>query len=126
MKLNVYKFENGKYVKEDGKKVIEKTVQADSYDLMFGTVDDILAMLDFDTIKEVSIESSDAKSDLAFVEAVSNMVTKSRDQINLLLLDVFEDLSLEDLRHTKVSEIVEVIIEIAKTTIKFLPKSKNV
>lgn len=126
MKLNIYKFENGRYVKENGKKVIEKTVTAESYDLMFGTVDDVMAMLDFENIKQVSVESGDAKSDMAFVTAIAEVVTKSRDQVNLILLDIFEDLTAEELRHTKVSEIVQVLIEAVKASIKLLPKSKNV
>lgn len=126
MKLNVYKFENGRYVKEGGKKVIAKTVTAETYDLMFGTVDDVLALLDFENIKNISIESGNAESDMAFVTAIAEVVTKSRDQINLLLLDIFEELTEEELRHTKVSEIVVVIVEAIKESIKILPKSKNV
>lgn len=126
MKLNVYKFENGRYVKENGKKVIAKTVTAETYDLMFGTVDDVLALLDFENIKNISIESGNAESDMAFVTAIAEVVTKSRDQINLLLLDIFEELTEEELRHTKVSEIVVVIVEAIKESIKILPKSKNV
>ena len=89
MKLNVYK----------NQKEIEKTLEVEAYDLMYGTVEDILDILD-----GVSENMSD--------DDLLKLVTANRGKINDLLLDVFPDATEEDLKRTKVKELIPIFLEI--------------
>ena len=93
MKLNIY----------DHKEVI-KTYEADEYELMFGTVEDMI-----DAAKLDKIESG---TDAEIVMAATNLVTTSMDTVKDLLKDVFDGLTDDEIRHTRVSEIVNVIVDV--------------
>ena len=89
MKLNIYKNQNE----------IEKTVSVDKYDLMYGTVEDILSVFD---------ELEDYKDNMQLF----NIVVRHRGKINALLMDVFPDLTEDDLKKIKVNELVPFFIEL--------------
>ena len=93
MKLNIY----------DHKEVI-KTYEANEYELMFGTVEDMI-----DAAKLDKIESG---TDAEIVMAATNLVTNSMDTVKDLLKDVFDGLTDDEIRHTRVSEIVNVIVDV--------------
>lgn len=93
MKLNIY----------DHKEVI-KTYEANEYELMFGTVEDMI-----DAAKLDKIESG---TDAEIVMAATNLVTTSMDTVKDLLKDVFDGLTDDEIRHTRVSEIVNVVVDI--------------
>ena len=99
LKLNVYKYdaETGRTSQTD----IEKTVTAETYDLMFGTVEDILGLLD-------------AVSDTSDTGAVINAVTGNWEKLCALLLDVFPQMTRDDLKRIKVREVVPVIVSLFK------------
>lgn len=102
------------------KKDIIKTYTADTYDVMFGTVEDLISLIDLDDIRTID--------DIALIRIIGNLVMKSFDIIKFLLKDVFDGLTDEELKNTKVSEIISVLIEIVKfTTIQALKgnNSKN-
>lgn len=98
MKLNIY----------DHKEVI-KTYEADEYELMFGTVEDMI-----DAAKLDKIESG---TDAEIVMAATNLVTTSMDTVKDLLKDVFDGLTDDEIRHTRVSEIVNVIVDVIRYAI---------
>ena len=98
MKLNIY----------DPKEVI-KTYEANEYELMFGTVEDMI-----DAAKLDKIESG---TDAEIVIAATNLVTTSMDTVKDLLKDVFDGLTDDEIRHTRVSEIVNVIVDVIKYAI---------
>ena len=98
MKLNIY----------DHKEVI-KTYEADEYELMFGTVEDMI-----DAAKLDKIESG---TDAEIVVAATNLVTTSMDTVKDLLKDVFDGLTDDEIRHTRVSEIVNVIVDVIRYAI---------
>lgn len=98
IKLNIYK--------EGNKKEIEKTYIAEGYDLMLGTIDDILSVIDVDKLNDQ--------------KAVAVMVLKSYGQIKPLLMDVFPGVTNEELNRTKISELVTVFIQIATATAELL------
>ena len=98
MKLNIY----------DHKEVI-KTYEANEYELMFGTVEDMI-----DAAKLDKIESG---TDAEIVIAATNLVTTSMDTVKDLLKDVFDGLTDDEIRHTRVSEIVNVIVDVIKYAI---------
>lgn len=103
MKLNIYK----------NQKEIEKTVEVDSYDIMYGTVEDVFEVLE-------GIE------DMNDTKSVLDMFTRNRAKLNDLLLDIFGEAGLtkEDLRKVKVKELVPLFIDLFKFVQQSF-KSKN-
>jgi hypothetical protein len=89
MKLNVYK----------NQKEIEKTYSIDTYDLMYGTVEDILAI--FDDVDDLSDNMK-----------LFSVIQKNRTKLNDLLLDIFPDMTEADLRKIKLKELVPLFIEL--------------
>ena len=93
MKLNIY-----------NRKKIVKTYEADAYEIMFGTVEDLI-----DSAKLDHIENG---TDAELVIAATNMVTNSMGTVKELLKDIFDGLTDDEIKHTRVSEIVNVIVEV--------------
>jgi DUF917 family protein len=87
LKLNIY---NGK--------VIEKTYITDTYDLMYGTIEDVLNVIDLDKIDK-SVE-------------LGKMIIRLLPLINPFLKDVFDGLTDEELRRTKVKEVKQIFEKI--------------
>ena len=109
MKLNIY---NGKQ--------IEKTYTAETYDLMFGPVEDVAEAVQLDKLK--------TGSDLEIIQLIGALVISSMSTVKDLLKDVFEGITDEELKHTKVKEISTVLLDIVKFTIQQLnlgAKGKN-
>lgn len=93
MKLNIYEH-----------KEIIKTYEANDYEIMFGTVEDLIDAANLD-----SIESG---SDAEIVLAATNLVTNSMTTVKDLLKDIFDGLTDDEIKHTRVSEIVNVVVEV--------------
>lgn len=91
MKLNVYK----------NQKEIKKTYVVDEYDIMYGTVEDILDVLD---------GMEDMKTD----GEILKLIQKHRKKLNKLLLDIFEaeGLTEEELRFIKLKELVPLFLDL--------------
>lgn len=89
MKLNVYKNQNE----------IEKTYEVKTYDLMYGTVEDALAI--FDEIEDLNDNMQ-----------VFGVIQKNRTKLNDLILDIFPEMTEEDLRKIKLKELVPLFIEL--------------
>lgn len=92
MKINVYK----------DQKTIEKTYSVDNYDIMYGTVQDILAVLD------------DGIPDLNDEEGLFKLIAQNRGKLEDLLLDIFspDGMTREDLRHIKLKELIPLFIDL--------------
>lgn len=116
MKLNIYG-------KVDGVKQIVKTYEASTYDLMYGTVEDFLNLIDVQDIKILKSETVEENQILGIAEIVRGCF----DQIAPLIMDVFEGLTVEELRNTKVSELITVLQECINYSVKtaFKGTSKN-
>lgn len=100
------------YSKTDKNK-IEKTYKAEGYDLMLGTIDDLVAIIDLDKMNDD--------------KAVAAMILKGYKQIKPLLHDVF-GATEEELNRTKVSELIPCIIDICRASVAsldILKKQKN-
>ena len=108
MKINIY----------DKKKVV-KTYEADTYDLMFGTVEDVAEAINLDTLK--------TGSDVEIIKMVGKLVMTSFDTVKDLLKDMFDGITDEELKKTKVSEIATALVEVVQFTLRQLNlnKSKN-
>ena len=87
LKLNIY---NGK--------VIEKTYITDTYDLMYGTIEDVLNVIDLDKIDK-SVE-------------LGKMIIRLLPLIKPFLKDVLDGLTDEELRRTKVKEVKQIFEKI--------------
>lgn len=89
LRLNIYKNQNE----------IEKTFEVDGYDIMYGTVEDILQVLD---------DVGDLKDEVRVLQAVN----KHRSKLNDLIFDIFPDMTQEDIRKVKVRELVPFFIDL--------------
>ena len=96
------------------KKKIIKTYTAETYDLMFGTVEDFINVID---INNIDLENKES-----LIKMGSKVVVSALDIIKPLLKDVFDGLTDAELRNTKTSEIVEIIVQIIKFAIKEMGK----
>jgi hypothetical protein len=89
MKLNIYK----------DQKNIEKTYEVDEYDIMYGTVEDIFDVLD---------GMEDMKTD----GEILKLIQANRKKLNGLLLDIFDGLTEDELRHIKIKELVPLFLDL--------------
>lgn len=87
--LNIYAKNN--------KKIVEKTYTVDGYDLMLGTVEEFVQIIDVDKLNDNA--------------AVAGMVLKCYSKIKPLIKDIFPDITDEELDRVKVTELVQVIID---------------
>lgn len=90
IKLNIYNVED--------KQKIDKTYTVNSIDLLFGTVEDILNVVDLDKLNDE--------------KAVAVMVVKAWAQLKPFLKDVFPGLTDEEIKHVKINEMIPVFMEI--------------
>lgn len=97
MKLNIY----------ENKKII-KTYEANTYDLMWGTLTDIIKTLKLDEMKTGSNEE--------LLKMVLNLVTTSIDTIEYLMKDIFDGLTDDELKKTKSTEIANVLVDVVLYT----------
>lgn len=105
LKLNIYKADN--------KNEIERTFTAEGYDLMLGTLQDIMAIIDIDKI------NSGNEMELA------KMAIRGFDQIAPILRDVFPEVTTEELRRTKTRELVPLFVALTKEAIGTLAPLKQ-
>ena len=106
LKLNIYE-----------KKKIVKTYTAETYDLMFGTVEDLIDLIDLDQLKN--------GTDAEIIKLVGKVIINGMGIIKPLLKDIFEGLTDEELKKTKVSEISTALVEIVKFSIAQITKGTN-
>lgn len=103
--LNIYGAKN--------KTKLEKTLEVEGYDLMLGTVEDFMEIIDIDKL-------GDQKE-------VAKMVVKGYSQIKPLLMDIFPELTDDEYKRIKVSDLVRVITQLGTAVIEQLDilKTKN-
>lgn len=85
LKLHIY----------EGRKII-KTYEAESIDLSFGVIEDVLNAFDF----EGMTSGSNAE--------IAKAIIKCKDQLKPFLMDIFDGLTAEEVRHTRTQNLVEV------------------
>ena len=106
MKLNIYE-----------KRQVVKTYEADDYDLPFGVVEDVADVINLDAIE--------TGSNTELIKAAGNIVLKCKDTVKNLMKDIFEGITDEELKKTKVTEMAQVLIEVVKYTADQLSKGLN-
>lgn len=97
LRLNIYQ-----------NKTVEKTYTCETYDIMFGTVEDIISVIDLDAI------SSGDNAEL--VAVVCQVVLKSMNLIKPLLKDIFPGLTDDELKRCKVKDIAVVLMNVIQFT----------
>lgn len=102
MKLNIYKNQHD----------IEKTYEIDNYDIMYGTVEDVLSI--FDEIEDLSDNLQ-----------IFKVIQKNRIKLNDLLKDIFPDLTDDELRRIKLKELVPLFIGLFTYIQASIGKEKN-
>lgn len=102
LRLNIY---NGK--------TIEKTYIADEIDIMFGTVEDLLDVIDFDNLNDE--------------KEVVKVVIKMLNNLKPFLKQIFDGLTDDEIKRTKVKELVPLFVDIVTYTMEELKAlmSKN-
>ena len=94
--LNVYK--------KDSKTEVEKTYQVEGYELMLGTVEDFMAIIDIDKLGD-NIEAA-------------KMLLKCYKQLMPLLKDIFPDITDDELKRVKVNELVETFKQVGAAIVE--------
>ena len=85
--LNIYK----------GKEV-EKTYTTDTYDIMFGTIESVIEVIDLNKLDD-NLE-------------LGKMILKLLPQIKPMLKDIFDGVTDEEIKRTKVKELVPIFVEV--------------
>lgn len=85
--LNIYK----------GKEV-EKTYTTDTYDIMFGTIESVVEIIDVNNLSN-NLE-------------LGKMILKLLPQIKPLLKDIFDGVTDEEIKRTKVKELIPLFVEV--------------
>lgn len=92
MKLNIYK----------NQKEIERTIEVDQYDIMFGTIEDILSIMDQIDLLEVD-------------EGIYALIKDNLPKIKGLLKDIFIGVTDDELKRIKIKELVPLFQELMTT-----------
>lgn len=98
---------------EAGKNIV-KTAKSSTYDLMFGTIQNLMALL--------KIEDIDNPYEL--LKTINN----AWGEITAVLSEVFPDVTADEWKRVKVKELIPLIVEIAKysvTEMFNIPTGKN-
>lgn len=100
LKLNIYD--------KDDKTKVAKTYTAESYDLMLGTTEDIMKVVDFDNL------------DMNNNTQIAVTVAKCYPLLCPLLKDIFPGLTDEELRYVKFKELIPLFYSIIEAVIESL------
>ena len=96
--------------KEDKKKV-DKIYTAEGYDLMLGTVEDFMNIIDIDKLGK-NIE-------------LAKMVLKGYGQLKPLIMDIFPELTDDEYRRIKVNDLIATVSQIGKSVLENLDILKS-
>lgn len=96
IELNIYKKNN--------KKEIEKTYSVEGYELMLGTVEDFMDVIDIEKLGD-NIEAA-------------KMLLKCYKQLMPLLKDIFPEVTDEELKRVKVNELVGTFMQLGTAIVE--------
>lgn len=101
--LNVYTVED--------KSKVEKTYTTESYDLMLGTVEDLMQIIDVDSMTDNA--------------AIARMVVKGYNKLKPFIKDVFQGITDEELNRVKVKELIPVFVQVFASIVSDLELIKT-
>lgn len=93
LSLNIYSAED--------KNAVEKTYTTESYDLMLGTVEDLMQLIDVDKMNDNI--------------AITKMVASSYKKLKPFIKDIFPGVTDDELMHVKVKELIPLFINVFKS-----------
>lgn len=102
LKLNIYK--GGQ---------VEKTYTAGEFDIMFGTVEDLIDLLDMDKLGENT-------PDMEFATAIFKLVSGGKNKLKEILKEIFPELTDEEIKRVKIKELVPLVKDIVKFSVSGL------
>lgn len=85
----------------DDKSIVEKRYTAESYDLMLGTVEDIMQLIDVDKMNDNT--------------EITKLVIKGYGKLKPFIKDVFNGVTDEELQRVKVKELIPTFVQIFKS-----------
>ena len=85
---------------------IENTYIAEGYDLMMGTLEDFISIIDLEKLDD-NVE-------------VAKMVIKGYEQLKPLICDIFPEMTSEDWRNVKLSGLIDTIIQLGTAVMENL------
>lgn len=88
------------------KKQVVKTYTAETYDIMFGTVEDLINVIDVDKFT--------SGTDQDFVSGIASAIPGLMGLIKPLLKDIFDGLTDDEIKRCKLSDIVNVVVKVIK------------
>lgn len=91
------------------KRQIVKTYTAETYDIMFGTVEDLINVIDIDKF----MSGSDKDFGVGVAAAIPGVI----GLIKPLLKDIFEGLTDDEIKHCHLADIVNVVIKVIKSSV---------
>lgn len=106
------KIELNTYRKDGVNIVVDKTFTADTTNIFTSTVEDLLEVLDLDTLKTLDLNNINDSAG-----AIAAMVTKATKQVKPLIMDCFS-MTEEDYRNTKLGDIIKAVVAIVKDAFK--------
>lgn len=92
----------------EGKTVV-KEYRAETIDLSFGVVEDVLDALDF--------ENMNSQTEIA------GMIIKASKQLRPLLKDVFDGVTDDEIRHTRIQNLIDIFRDLYKYAMQELGKT---
>lgn len=98
------------YDPKDKNKVV-KVHTVEGYDLMLGTIEDFMDVIDMDKLDDD--------------KEVAKMVVKGYKQIKPLIMDIFPELTSDELKNIKVAELIKIVPQIGKAIMDSLSIVKN-
>lgn len=101
--LNIYSAEN--------KNEVEKTYTAESYDLMLGTVEDLMQLIDVDAMTDN--------------RAITRMVVLGYGKLKPFIKDIFTGVTDDELKRVKVKELIPTFIQVFKSVVDDLDLLKT-
>jgi hypothetical protein len=98
------------YTKEDKSKV-EKTYTAESYDLMLGTVEELMQLIDVDKMTDNI--------------AIAKMVVQGYSKLKPFVKDIFPGITDDELNRVKVKELIPTFVQVFATILDDLDLIKT-
>lgn len=95
LKLHIYK----------GREV-EKIYTAETYDLLSGTVEDIMELIDIDKL-------SNSKNDIALITEVVKMLKGAFNLVKPLIKEIFDGITDDEIRRTSFKEVAHLLINVS-------------
>lgn len=83
----------------EGKTVV-KEYHAETIDLSFGVIEDVLDALDFENMKNQS--------------EMAGMIVKASKQLKPFLKDIFDGVTDEEIRHTRIQNLIDIFKDLYK------------